>query len=113
MKHLLLLLLCMSLLLCACQADPQPTAPSAVPTTVPTTVPDTTPSLPETTPTTVPTVPETEAPEETDTLWYLQPDGTLRSGRYIAFPADGVRLPRGCSGVRRVIEGREYVIFPG
>ena len=65
MKHLLLLLLCMSLLLCACQADPQPTAPSAVPTTVPTTVPDTTPSLPETTPTTVPTVPETEAPEET------------------------------------------------
>ena len=56
---------------------------------------------------------KTEAPEETDTLWYLQPDGTLRSGRYIAFPADGVRLPRGYSGVRRVIEGKEYVIFPG
>ncbi|MBQ3258799.1 MAG: hypothetical protein IJA67_15510 [Oscillospiraceae bacterium] len=53
-----------------------------------------------------------ETPNETDTIWYLQPDGTLRCGRYIAFPADGVRLPRGCGGVRRVIEGREYVIFP-
>ncbi|MBR4077240.1 MAG: hypothetical protein IKK17_01405 [Oscillospiraceae bacterium] len=53
-----------------------------------------------------------QSPEETDTLWYLQPDGTLRCGRYIAFPADGVRLPRGCSAVRRIIEGREYVIFP-
>ena len=56
---------------------------------------------------------KTEAPADTDTLWYLQSDGTLRSGRYVAFPADGVRLPRGCSAVRRVIEGREYVIFPG
>lgn len=54
-----------------------------------------------------------EAPKETDTLWYLQPDGTLRCGTYIAFPADGVRLPRGYSGLRRVIEGREYIIFPG
>lgn len=54
-----------------------------------------------------------ETPAETDTLWYLQPDGTLRCGAYIAFPADGVRLPRGCSAVRRIIEGREYVIFPG
>ena len=51
--------------------------------------------------------------EETDTLWVLQPDGTLRCNGYTAFPADGVRLPRGYSGVRRVIEGREYVIFPG
>ncbi len=58
-------------------------------------------------------VERTEAPKETDTLWYLQPDGTLRCGTYIAFPADGVRLPRGYSGLRRVIEGREYVIFPG
>lgn len=54
-----------------------------------------------------------EVPAETDTLWYLQPDGTLRREGYIAFPADGVRLPRGYSGLRRVIEGREYVIFPG
>ena len=54
-----------------------------------------------------------QSPEETDTLWYLQSDGTLRCGTYIAFPAEGVRLPRGYSGVRRVIEGREYVIFPG
>ena len=50
---------------------------------------------------------------EQDTIWYLQSDGSLRSGAYVAFPADGVRLPRGCGGVRRIIEGREYVIFPG
>ena len=54
-----------------------------------------------------------EPPKVSDTLWYLQPDGTLRCGTYLAFPADGVRLPRGCGGVRRIIEGREYVIFPG
>lgn len=56
---------------------------------------------------------KTEAPTEQDTVWYLQSDGTLRCGGYIAFPSDGVRLPRGCDGLRRVIEGREYVIFPG
>lgn len=50
---------------------------------------------------------------ETDTVWYQQPDGTLRCGGYIAFPAEGVRLPRGYSSVRRMIEGKEYVIFPG
>ena len=58
---------------------------------------------------------ETKA-EETDIVWYRQSDGTLfRTAdgvRYIAFPADGVRVPRGCSGVRRIIEGREYVVFP-
>ena len=57
-----------------------------------------------------------QVPKEQDVLWYEQGDGTLlRTGdgvRYIAFPADGVRLPRGCSGVRRMIEGREYVVFP-
>ncbi len=56
---------------------------------------------------------KTETPKEGDRIWYLQPDGTLRCGRYIAFPAHGVRLPRGYGGVRRIIEGREYVIFPG
>ena len=60
--------------------------------------------------------PRESAARETDIVWYRQPDGTLyRTGdgvRYIAFPADGVRLPRGCSGVRRMIEGREYVVFP-
>ena len=56
---------------------------------------------------------QTAAPEAEDTIWYLQSDGTLRRDTYIAFPAEGVRLPRGCSGVRRVIEGKEYVIFPG
>ena len=58
--------------------------------------------------------PQTKAAaEETDTLWVQQSDGTLRCNGYTAFPADGVRLPRGYSGVRRVIEGKEYVIFPG
>ena len=56
---------------------------------------------------------ETAPHRETDVLWYLQSDGTLRRQGYIAFPADGVRLPRGYGGVRRVIEGKEYVIFPG
>ncbi len=55
---------------------------------------------------------KTEAPTETDVIWYRQSDGTLRRSGYIAFPADGVRLPRGYSGVRRIIEGREYVVFP-
>ena len=57
-----------------------------------------------------------EPTEDADVLWYLQADGTLlreEDGlRYIAFPADGVRLPAGWVGVRRVIEGREYVVFP-
>ena len=53
---------------------------------------------------------------EEDVLWYDQGDGTLlrqQGGRwYLALPACNLRLPRGCDGMRREIEGKEYVIFP-
>ena len=53
---------------------------------------------------------------EADVLWVRQPDGTLCTAigrrRYIAFPADCVRLPRGGGFLLRQIEGRDYVIFP-
>ena len=50
--------------------------------------------------------------ESEDVLWVRQSDGTLLGERGIAFPADGVRLPRGCGFLLRRIEGRDYVIFP-
>ena len=53
---------------------------------------------------------------ETDVLWFDQGDGTLlrQQGNkwYMALPACDLRLPRGCEGMRREIEGNEYVIFP-
>ena len=59
---------------------------------------------------------EKKAADETDVLWYDQGDGTLlrqQGGRwYLALPACDLRLPRGCDGMRREIEGKEYVIFP-
>lgn len=55
------------------------------------------------------------APEE-DLLWFSAPDGTLSAfdGRrmLLALPSAGAALPRGAEGVRRVINGREYVVFP-
>ena len=51
-----------------------------------------------------------------DILWVRRSDGTLirfdGRYRYIAFPADEVRLPRGGRFVLRNIEGRDYVVFP-
>lgn len=51
-----------------------------------------------------------------DVLWVRQPDGSLLhdDGKrgYIAFPADGVRLPRGARVLLREIEGEQYVVFP-
>ena len=59
---------------------------------------------------------EVPPPAEADVLWYDQGDGTLLcpQGRrqYVAIPAHALRLPRGYEGLRRVIEGREYIIFP-
>ena len=59
---------------------------------------------------------EKKADDEADVLWYDQGDGTLlrqQGGRwYLALPACDLRLPRGCDGMRREIEGNEYVIFP-
>ncbi len=49
--------------------------------------------------------------------WYARSDGTLtrkEGGRcLVAFPAQGVRLPRGGEFLLRVIDGKQYVIFPG
>lgn len=52
---------------------------------------------------------------EADIVWYAMGDGTLvredGAQRYVAFPADEVRLPRGATFLLRNIEGRQYVIF--
>ncbi len=52
-----------------------------------------------------------------DRLWYDMGDGTLvcHEGEavYRAFPAEGVRLPRGGRVLLREIEGKQYLIFPG
>lgn len=57
-----------------------------------------------------------EPVQETDVIWYAVGDGTLvRSDgkrRYMAFPAEEIRLPRGTRFVLRTIEGKQYVIFP-
>lgn len=52
--------------------------------------------------------------EENDVLWYAAEDGTLvcSDGKYMAFPTQEIRLPRGTRFLLRTIEGREYVIFP-
>ena len=53
--------------------------------------------------------------QETDWLWYAVGDGTLLredgAHRYMAFPADDVRLPRGGEFLLREIEGQQYVVF--
>lgn len=53
--------------------------------------------------------------KESDVIWHAMGDGTLVRNegehRYVAFPADGVRLPRGGEFLLRQIEGRTYVVF--
>lgn len=57
-----------------------------------------------------------EPASEEDVLWVRRPDGSLvhRDGQrgYIAFPAEGIRLPRGVKVPLREIEGETYVLFP-
>lgn len=57
-----------------------------------------------------------EPVQEHDVFWHAVGDGTLiRSDgkrRYMAFPAEGIRLPRGTRFLLRTIEGKPYVIFP-
>lgn len=52
---------------------------------------------------------------EEDIIWYAVGDGTLvrREGahEYMAFPAEGVHVPRGGEFLLRQIEGRQYVVF--
>lgn len=54
--------------------------------------------------------------QETDVVWHAVGDGTLvrfdGKRRYMAFPIQEIRLPRGTRFVLRTIEGKEYAIFP-
>lgn len=56
-------------------------------------------------------------PDNGDVYWFAMADGTLtrmeNGRRLMAFPADEVRLPRGGRFLLRVIDGKQYVIFPG
>ena len=49
-------------------------------------------------------------------LWYASPDGTLSrfDGRHmlVALPSENARVPNWAKGVVRMINGREYVVFP-
>lgn len=57
--------------------------------------------------------PKAPAPvAEEDVLWVRQPDGSLVHGKCVAFPAEGLRLPRGVQLPLREIEGETYVLFP-
>ena len=53
---------------------------------------------------------------EDDICWQALGDGTLLhtdgARRWMAFPAEGVALPRGGGFLLREIEGKPYVIFP-
>lgn len=57
-----------------------------------------------------------ESAAEQDVLWHAVGDGTLvrfaEGRRYMAFPVEEIRLPRGARFVLRMIEGKQYVIFP-
>ncbi len=60
---------------------------------------------------------ETEKADEEDDglLWFSTANGYLTcfdgQQSLIAFPTDGARLPNG--GVMRIINGKEYAVFPG
>lgn len=60
--------------------------------------------------------PEPESAGDEDMLWFSTPDGTLTAfdGKrcLVALPASQARLPRGAQALRRLIGGREYVVFP-
>ena len=51
-----------------------------------------------------------------DVLWFSAPDGTRSTcdghRSLIAIPADAPQLPRGADGLRREINGRQYLVFP-
>ena len=51
-----------------------------------------------------------------DVLWFSAPDGTLSTfdghRSLIAIPADTPQRPRGADGLRREINGRQYLVFP-
>lgn len=60
--------------------------------------------------------PETAPAQDGGELWYASPDGTLSrfDGRrmLVALPSENARVPDWAKGVVRMINGREYVVFP-
>ena len=60
--------------------------------------------------------PETAPAQDGGELWYASPDGTLSrfDGRHmlVALPSENARVPDWAKGVVRMINGREYVVFP-
>ena len=59
--------------------------------------------------------PDVKVCEEESLLWYSSPDGALVcfDGQHslIALPVGDERIPEGFGGTRRVIEGREYIVY--
>ena len=55
-------------------------------------------------------------PEDEGPFWYSSPDGALvcfdGTKTLLALPPEDPRIPAGTAGERRVVEGREYVVFP-
>lgn len=55
-------------------------------------------------------------PEDEGPFWYSSPDGALvcfdGTQTLLALPPEDPRIPAGTAGERRVVEGREYVVFP-
>lgn len=44
-----------------------------------------------------------------DIIWHVAANGTLISDNFLAIPSD----MRGNSGILRIINGRQYIVFPG
>ena len=52
----------------------------------------------------------------TELVWYSSPDGVLvsfdGSRTLAAFPAEDIRIPKNAVGIPRVIDGKDYLVFP-
>jgi len=61
------------------------------------------------------TVEEAEEAEEDTMFWYTSPDGALvcfdGESSLIALPVGDDRIPSGYGGKRRMIEGKEYIVY--
>ena len=101
-------------------AMPEPAAdPDAAP------VPEESPELPapvprepepeEGTPAMVPAEERQESEKEDDLFWYSSPDGALvcfdGTRSLIALPVGDDRIPEGVGGERRIVEGKEYLVY--
>ena len=56
-----------------------------------------------------------KAEEDDDLFWYSSPDGALvcfdGTRSLIALPVGDARIPEGFGGERRIVEGREYLVY--